>query len=121
MLIFRQTSELCGIVALYLALESTLLTKTQLKQYDDTGMRKFIGQRLHLSSVHEQTDFDLLKQYFECKREKWLVDHVQLFSGSCGKNPGTSFPKISNYNKNETLLSQDDTINVPCTYQTIYR
>ena len=61
---FRKAEDLCGLVSTYIALESTLLTKHQLKIFNLDSMKDFIKK----SGVEDPSDNtkELLEQYFDC-------------------------------------------------------
>ena len=64
---FRALSELCGTAALYIAMENTLLSQHQLKNYDQQEMRSTIANITRQDITDTVTDKQALEQFFLCK------------------------------------------------------
>ena len=63
------TNSLCGMAALYQAMDDTLMTKSQLRasSYDD--MREAITKEMLLtnSATKSWSDADLLRNFYDCE------------------------------------------------------
>ena len=64
---FRALSELCGTAALYIAMENTLLSKHELRSYDQQEMRSTIANITRQDITDTVTDKQVLEQFFLCK------------------------------------------------------
>ena len=65
---------LCGLAALYQAMDSTLLSKSQLRNTGYEDIRAIITQEMLLkdSSTKDLSDTDLLMHFYDCKLDYYL-------------------------------------------------
>jgi hypothetical protein len=61
------TGGLCGLASMYLALSSTLLTKSQLTMLNYTGMKETIATEMAIPDMAGISDTQLLRQFYSCK------------------------------------------------------
>ena len=70
LLISRKVSDnkggLCGIAAMYQALENTIVTTSALEKLTYDTMKEIVGDELGLENSKPEKDFDILKQYYKC-------------------------------------------------------
>ena len=66
---------LCGLAALYQAMDSTLLSKSQLKITGYEDIRAIITQEMLLkdSATKDLSDADLLMHFYDCKLDDYLT------------------------------------------------
>lgn len=61
---------LCGLASLYQALEDTILTVSQLKQYNYLAMRAALAAEMGINTTEAaaHNDSALLDQFYNCKK-----------------------------------------------------
>ena len=64
---FDKKGGLCGIAAIYQALENTILTSSALAKLNYDTMKEMLGGELGIGNSKKQHDFDLLEKFHECR------------------------------------------------------
>ena len=83
-----ETNSLCGMAALYQAMDDTLMTKSQLRaaSYDD--MREAITKEMLMTNSATKTwsDADLLRHFYDCEYDLQSLKYDLYLTGVCTDN-----------------------------------
>ena len=71
--ITNKKGGLCGLGALYQALENTILTPSALLKHDWKSMRETIANEIGLTDINSIYDEPMLDFYYHGKKEKMIV------------------------------------------------
>ena len=72
------TESICGLSALYMALENTVLTKSKLATQTYPDMRKAIFDEMNITQDDSKSDKDLLKIYFSGNFGYWKLMYIRV-------------------------------------------
>ena len=70
--------SICGIIALYLALFDTILTKSQLKKMTYESMRETIFSELQMEASEDMSDRELLELHYKSESKLLFFMRISL-------------------------------------------